>query len=99
MKRLWIDEDGAVLSVELILITVLLVFGVGVGLTVLRDATAAKLAGVADAIANLNTAYTFAGITYISPVDQAGGSSTATTVYTGLPIISFDPLLVLSSTP
>jgi hypothetical protein len=106
MKSLWIDESGAVLSVELMLITVLLVFGVGVGLVALRDAVASKLAGVADAIANLDTAYTITGLTYTSPFTTTGGggtngvSFTGTTVYTGLTNdFSFAPLVVLSSTP
>ena len=38
LKRLWLDEGGAVLSTELILLLVITVIGMVVGLTALRDA-------------------------------------------------------------
>ena len=53
LKRLWLDEGGAILSLELVLIMVIVVIGISVGMVVLRDATVAcyqRLASVIDSI-------------------------------------------------
>jgi hypothetical protein len=98
MKKLWSDESGAVLSVELILLLVLVVFGIGVGLTVLRDAVLVKLCDVANAIAALDTSYQFYGLTYTSQIDANDKSATATTVHSMPQPISFVAGTVLTST-
>jgi hypothetical protein len=98
MKSLWSDESGAVLSVELILLLVLVVFGVGVGLTVLRDAVLVKLCDVATSIAALDTSYEFYGLTYTSAIDATDISSTASTRYSMPAPTSFAAASVLSST-
>ncbi len=64
LKRLWMDEGGAILSTELILIMVILVIGMSIGLVALRDAVDAQLADVAAAIAAINPAYEWAGLVY-----------------------------------
>lgn len=66
MKKLWMDESGAILSVELILIMVMVVIGLVVGLKALRDAVVAKLADVAAAVAAIDPGYGYGGITYLS---------------------------------
>jgi hypothetical protein len=98
MKRLWSDESGAVLSVELILLLVLVVFGIGVGLTVLRDAVLVKLCDVANAIGALDTSYAFYGLTYTSVIDGADVSSTASTVHSMQAPLDFTATSVLAST-
>jgi len=69
LKRLWLDEGGAILSAELILIMVILVIGMVVGLTALRDAVDGQLGDIAGAIAAVNPSYAWSGIMY----DPAGG--------------------------
>jgi Flp pilus assembly pilin Flp len=64
LERFWLDEGGAIISAELCLIMVLLVIGMVVGLTALRDAIDFQLADIAGAIAALDTGYEFTGLTY-----------------------------------
>lgn len=65
-KELWLDQCGAILSAELVLIMVLLVIGLIVGLTALRDAIALQLGDVAGAVAALDPGFEFGGLTYNS---------------------------------
>lgn len=64
LKRLWMDEGGAILTTELILIMVLTVIGLIVGLTALRDAVDYQLADLAGAIAAIDVSYSFDGLAY-----------------------------------
>lgn len=64
LKRLWLDEGGAVLSTELILLLVITVIGMVVGLTALRDAVDGQLGDLAGAIAAIDPAYAVSGICY-----------------------------------
>ena len=64
LKRLWMDEGGAILTTELILIMVLTVIGLIVGLTALRDAVDYQLADLAAAIAAIDVSYSWSGIAY-----------------------------------
>ena len=59
--RLWNDEDGAVLSAELVLILTILVIGMVVGLSELQDAVVNELNDVGEAIGSLNQGYFFHG--------------------------------------
>lgn len=62
-QQFWSDENGFVVSTELVLIATVLVLGMVVGLTTLRDQVIAELADVAAAFANSNQSYSFSGIT------------------------------------
>lgn len=62
MKSLWMDESGAVVSAELIIILTILVCGTVVGFTTLRDALVTELGDVANAIGSLNQSYSFGGV-------------------------------------
>lgn len=62
-QQLWNDESGFVVSTELVLIATVLVLGMVVGLTTLRDQVIAELADVAAAMSNSNQSYSFTGIT------------------------------------
>jgi len=62
MKKLWMDEAGAVVSAELILILTILVCGIIVGFTTLRDTIVTELADVSNAIGSLNQSYSFGGV-------------------------------------
>lgn len=74
-QQFWNDESGFVVSTELVLIATVLVLGMVVGLTTLRDQVIAELADVAAAFSNSNQSYSFTGITGHS-------SSTAGSVFT-----------------
>jgi hypothetical protein len=62
MKSLWMDESGAVVSAELIIILTILVCGTVVGFTTLRDALVTELGDVANAIGSLNQTYSYGGV-------------------------------------
>lgn len=62
-QQLWNDENGFVVSTELVLIATVLVLGMIVGLTTLRDQVIAELADVAAAFSNSNQSYSYSGIT------------------------------------
>jgi Flp pilus assembly pilin Flp len=61
-KRLWKNEDGAIVSAEIVLVATILVIGMVVGLKSVRDAVVTELADVAQAIANLDQSYSFSAV-------------------------------------
>jgi Flp pilus assembly pilin Flp len=62
-KQLWNDEIGVVISAELILVATILVIGMIVGLTTVRDQVIQELGDVAAAIASMNQSYSYSGAT------------------------------------
>ena len=63
LNRLWNDEAGFIISSELVLIATVVVIGLLVGLTTLRDNIVNELADVADALSEISQSYSFSGIT------------------------------------
>ncbi len=63
LHRLWADEAGFVVSAELILVATILVIGLIVGLTTVRDQVVQELGDLALAIGNVNQSYTYNGVT------------------------------------
>ena len=63
MKKLWSDEAGFVVSSELVLIGTVLVIGLTVGLTSLRDQVVQELGDLAISIGSINESYSYSGIT------------------------------------
>jgi hypothetical protein len=57
LSRLWSDEAGFVISSELVLVATILVIGMVVGLTTIRDQVVQELADVAGAISDVNQSY------------------------------------------
>ena len=62
LKRLWTDEAGFVVSAELALVATLLVIGMVVGLSTIRDSVTNELADTAGAIDDINQSYSTEGI-------------------------------------
>ena len=62
MKSLFNDENGFVVSAELILVSTIVVLGLIVGLTEVRQAVSEELEDVASAIGAMNQSYTYAGL-------------------------------------
>lgn len=81
LKRLWLDEGGAVLTTELILLICVLIIGIGAGLVVLRDAVIAELAYVGQAIVGIDASYCFPGVQY---TDATGGAGVHQVIYGAL---------------
>jgi Flp pilus assembly pilin Flp len=61
LKMLLNDEAGFIISAELVLVATLLVIGMIVGLSEVQHAVVSELNDVADAIGELNQAYSFSG--------------------------------------
>ncbi len=54
LSRLAADDRGALLSMEFLLVSAILVLGLVVGLTTLRNALATEFTAMANAVLNLN---------------------------------------------
>lgn len=63
LKQLWMDESGATLSAEIVLIGTILVLGVITGLSSVQSAVVGELADLATAIGSVNQSYSFNGYT------------------------------------
>lgn len=63
MSNLWRDDAGFVVSTELVLVATILVLGILVGQSTLRDAVISELADTADAIQTTNQSYSFSAVT------------------------------------
>ncbi len=61
--RLWANEEGFVVSSELILLATLLVLGMITGLDTIRDQVVQELADVADAFSEISQTYSYSGVT------------------------------------
>lgn len=70
LRRLGREDDGFVVTIELILITTIVVLGLIAGLAVVRDAIVAELSDVAGSIQELNQSYRYSAAT-----GPAGGSA------------------------
>ena len=62
LTRLWNDEAGFVISSELVLVATILVIGMIVGLTTVRDQVVQELADVAGAISDINQSYSYSAV-------------------------------------
>ena len=60
--RLWNDQDGAIVSAEIMLVTTILVLGTIVGLKSVRDSIVSELADVAGAISSTSQSFCYSGV-------------------------------------
>jgi hypothetical protein len=63
MDKLWNDEVGFIISSELILVATILVIGMIVGLTTVRDQIVQELADIAMAFSDVTQSYYYNGVT------------------------------------
>lgn len=63
LKRLWDDEAGFIISIELLLLATVVVIGILVGLAAVRDSITAELSDVGGAINDMDQSFTLYGIT------------------------------------
>ena len=61
--NLWWDEAGFVISTELALVATIIVIGLVVGLTSIRDQVVLELGDVAAMLSQLNQSFSFSAIT------------------------------------
>ena len=62
LRQLWADEAGFVVSSELVLVATMLVLGMIVGLTSLRNQVVQELGDLAVAIGNFEQSYQFSSV-------------------------------------
>ena len=60
-SRLWDDDQGVVISVELILVVGILIFGIIPGLVALRNSVIAALTTIGNVIGTIVPSFTFSG--------------------------------------
>jgi hypothetical protein len=75
--KLWNDDGGAIVSIEILFIIVILVIGLIAGWAALRQGTVFEYASVGNAVALLDEGY------YIAPVVPTTGNSDGTWVVHG----------------
>ena len=74
--RLWDDDQGAVISSELVLVLGILVFGLIPGLVALRNSVNAALATIGNFLGRITPSFTYSGYAIIA----SGGGSTIAVV-------------------
>lgn len=62
LRRLWVDEAGFVISSELVLVATLLVIGMIVGLTELRNQVVQELVDVAVSIGRISQSFSYSSV-------------------------------------
>jgi Flp pilus assembly pilin Flp len=60
-KKLWVDDDGAVISIEFILVVSILIFGIIPGLVALRNSVNAALTTTGNLLNVLLPSFTYSG--------------------------------------
>ncbi len=63
LRKLWNDEAGAVLSAELVMVATILVIGMTVGLSAVRNSVVTELADLGQAISEIDQSYTYSSVT------------------------------------
>lgn len=61
LRRLWNDDQGAIISVEWILIVAILLFGLIPGLVALRNSINASMATIGNILLQIVPSFTFSG--------------------------------------
>jgi Flp pilus assembly pilin Flp len=85
LHRLYADESGFVISAELILIASIVVLGLIVGMTAIRDAVTTEMADTASSFGQVNQSFSISGA-------MGHASSTAGSFFTDQSAFSSGPL-------
>jgi Flp pilus assembly pilin Flp len=106
LSQLWDDDQGAIISVEWLLIVGILIFGLIPGFVALRNSIDASLATIGNILSRVIPNFTYSGfqIGGNNPIAAVGGYSFTPTTVTALtsqqltPVI-LGPNLVVSPAP
>jgi len=90
LRRLWDDDDGVILSVELILILAVIVFGIIPGVVALRNSLIAALATTGNMLLTVTPTFTYSGYAVV------GGSSNEPIALIGGLAVSHNTVVYLS---
>jgi hypothetical protein len=61
-NKLWNDQAGFVVSIELVLISTIAVIGLITGMTAVRDGVVSELSDVAGSVQDINQSYSINGV-------------------------------------
>ena len=75
-RKLWSDEAGFIVSAELVLVATILVIGMIVGLTVLRNQIVQELVDVGQSIGSMSQSFALAGVKKCGVAYSDGSSYT-----------------------
>jgi len=75
LNALWNDEAGFIVSSELVLIATILVIGLIVGLTMVRNSVVQELGDVAQAIGAISQDYSYSGTSKTNAASTAGSQN------------------------
>lgn len=73
IKSFWKDENGFVISTELMIIATILVLGLIVGFAQIRDQLVQELGDVAMAISNFDQSYDYTAVSHVTAPDNTAG--------------------------
>jgi Flp pilus assembly pilin Flp len=73
LKRLWADDEGAIISVEMILIIGILLFGIIPGFVAMRNSINASFGTIGNILVRLVPSFTYSGWAFVG---TPGGGST-----------------------
>ena len=75
MSRLWQDEAGVIVSTEIILVVMILVFGLIAGMVSLRDQVTQELGDTGAMVGSLSQTYSFSGNNNTAATENAATPS------------------------
>lgn len=90
LRKLWDDDDGVILSVELVLILAVIVFGIIPGVVALRNSLIAALATSGNMLLNITPSFTYSGYAI------TGGTGGPTIALVGGLAVSHNSVVYLS---
>ena len=97
-RRLWADDQGAVISTELVLVIGILIFGIIPGLVALRNSVIAGLGTIGNTLYNLVPSFTYSGFniggTPGGIIAQVQGYQVDATTTARLTANQIDPIIV-----
>jgi len=88
LSKLWADDNGAIVSAEIVLVLTILVLGLIPGLVALRNTTNAALATIGNELLSLQVGYSFASFSIVSGNTTIAFVQGAQFVNTGAVILS-----------
>ncbi|QDU20506.1 hypothetical protein [Urbifossiella limnaea] len=89
-RQLWDDDDGVILSVELILILAVIVFGIIPGVVALRNSLIASMATTGNMLLSVTPTFTYSGYAVV------GGTSNQPVALVGGLAVSHNTVLLLN---
>jgi Flp pilus assembly pilin Flp len=90
LRQLWDDDDGVILSVELVLILAVIVFGIIPGVVALRNSLIASLATTGNMLLSITPSFTYSGYAL------TGGTSSQAIALVGGLAVSHNSAVYLS---